>query len=94
MEPMPARPPSNHRVLMKFAIRQGWHISFLEEDCHTSLPLKLTFATADKILEIHDRWAETHTEAGHNDLERSIEMGRPGSVWLILGEEQYRKLKR
>jgi hypothetical protein len=28
------------------------HISFLEEDCRTSLPLKLTFANPDKILEM------------------------------------------
>lgn len=94
MEPMNnARKPSQHRVLMNFMARRGWHISFLEQDCHTPLPRKLTFASADKIFEIHDRWAEHPSEATRSDLERSIEMGRPGSVWLLLTEEQYRKLK-
>lgn len=89
---MPPRPPSQHRVLMNFMCRQGWHISFLEQDCHTPLPRKLTFAAADKIFEMLDRWGETKSESTRSDLERSIEMGRPGSVWLILSEEQYRKL--
>lgn len=92
MEPLPSRPPSRHRVLMNFMCRQGWQISFLEEDCFTTLPRKLTFATADKIIEIHERWGEIRTEAARSELERSIEMGRPGGVWLDLTEEQYRKL--
>jgi hypothetical protein len=32
---------STHRVLMNFMVRPGgWHISFLEKDCRTVLPLK------------------------------------------------------
>ena len=47
---------STHRVLMNFMVRPcGWHISFLEKDCQTVLPLKLTFAKEDKIRAMHDR---------------------------------------
>jgi len=35
-------------------LRNGWHISFLEADLKTPLPLKLMFATPDKLLEIHE----------------------------------------
>jgi hypothetical protein len=40
---------------MNFMDRDGWHISFLESDCKTSLPLKLTFAKEDKIRDIFER---------------------------------------
>jgi len=45
-------PRQRIRICMNFMFRNGWHISFLEADCRTSLPLKLTFADADKIREI------------------------------------------
>ena len=85
---------SSHRVLMNFMCRSGWQISFLEEDCRTTLPLHLTFATPDKILEIQERWGEVRTVEARNNLEHDIAMGRPGGVWLVLSPEQYSKLKK
>ena len=95
MDPMPnARKPARHRVLMHFMRRNGHCISFLEENCKTNLKLKLTFATADKIIEMHERWGEIRTHEARQKIERDIAMGRPGGVWLILSAEQYAKLKR
>lgn len=34
---------------MQFQLRDGWHVSFLESDCRSVLPLKLTFKSEDKI---------------------------------------------
>ena len=62
--------------------------------CKTNLKLKLTFATADKIIEMHERWGEIRTHEARQKIERDIAMGRPGGVWLILSAEQYAKLKR
>ncbi len=95
MEPMSrCRQPSTRRVLMNFMCRRGYHISFLEEDCRTTLRRTLTFASADKILEMYDRWGDNRSEAGRKDLMREIAMGRPGGVWLVLTEEQYQTLNR
>lgn len=79
-----------HRVLMTFQERYGWQVSFLEEDCRTSLPLKLHFAGDQKIREMYARFAEP-TPDGDLQLERALSMGR-GGIWLILTDEQYRKL--
>lgn len=93
MEPMNnLSKPAQHRVLMQFMRRSGWQVTFLEEDCRTALPRKLTFATTEKIFEIYDRWGENRSDAKRGDLERSIGIGRPESIWLILTEEEYRKL--
>lgn len=94
MEPTNARKPSRHRVLMHFMRPHGYCISFHEEDCKTNLKLKLTFATADKIFEIAERWGEIRTHEARQKIERDVAMGRPGGVWLILSAEQYAKLKR
>jgi hypothetical protein len=41
---MSALGTSSHRVLMQWDLYAGvWHVSFLEGDCRTPLPLKLTF---------------------------------------------------
>lgn len=82
-----------HRVYMHYMLRKGYQISFMEEDLKTPLKLKLTFATADKILEMQERWGEDRSESYRGDLERGITMGRPGGVWIILTTEQYTKLK-
>jgi hypothetical protein len=79
---------------MTFMLRDGYRISFLEEDCRTSLPLKLIFATPDKILEMQERWGEDRTFEARSQLEREIRMGRPGGVWLALTPEEYRKLRK
>ena len=77
---------------MNFMDRRGWHVSFLEPDCQTSLPLKLTFATPDKIRAIFDQCGSGILEE-RQGLEMGIGMGR-GSAWLKLTHDQYQKLKR
>ena len=79
-----------HRVLMTFQDRYGWHVSFLEEDCKTSLPRKLHFSDDAKIREIYTRFAEPDPD-GEFQLERALSIGR-GGIWLVLTAEQYRKL--
>ena len=54
---------------------------------------KLTFATADKLLEMYERWGEARLLEDRSALEYAINMGR-GSLWLILSSEQYAKLKK
>jgi hypothetical protein len=81
-----------YRVLMNFMDRDGWHISFLESDCKTSLPLKLTFAKEDKIRDIFEKHGADNSLDGKHALEHGLSIGR-GGVWLSLDEEQYRKLK-
>ena len=72
--------------------RNGWHISFLEEDCRTSLPLKLTFAYADKIMEMYERWGTSRLLEDRAAVLHGIEIGR-GAIWLRLTPEEYAKLK-
>jgi hypothetical protein len=45
----------SHRVYMGFFLRGAWHISFLEADCKTVLPLHLTFRDPEKIRELARR---------------------------------------
>ena len=83
----------NHRVLMSFMDRPGgWHVAFLEADCQTSLPVKLTFQNADKIRIMQQRFGSPLLE-DQQALEHGLDMGR-GSVWLSLNEAQYERLKR
>ena len=94
MDPMPnARKPKEHRVYLFFMLRNGWQVSFLEPDLKTPLPLKLTFADPEKLLEMFERWGESKLLEDRSALEYAIKMGR-GSIWLILSPEQYAKLKR
>jgi hypothetical protein len=79
---------------MQFMCRRGWHVSFMEEDCRTSLPLQLTFAMPDKIIEMQERWGEDRTVAARSRLEGDIKIGRPGSVWLVLTPEEYARLRK
>ena len=81
-----------HRVYLFFMLRNGWHCQFLEADLKTPLPLKLTFATPDKLVEIFERWGESRLLEDRSGLEYAIQMGR-GSIWLILSPEEYKKLK-
>jgi hypothetical protein len=75
---------------MTFQKRYGWWVSFLEEDCKTSLPRKLRFAGDQKIREMYARFAEPDPD-GDFQLERALSIGR-GGIWLLLTDEQYRKL--
>jgi hypothetical protein len=80
-----------HRVLMNFMHREGWHCSFLEEDCKTSLPFKMTFEFPDKILEIQEGYGEGKVLEDISALEHGISIGR-GGLWLNLSPELYRIL--
>src|SRR3954447_2517805 len=83
---------STHRILMQFMDRDGWHVSFLEPDCQTALPLKLTFATAAKVRTMYQRFGSALLE-DQQALEHGLSIGR-GGVWLTLNREQYERLKR
>lgn len=93
MEPMNnLRKPAHRRVFMRFEAQRGWRITFLEEDCLTALPCKLTFATAEKIMEMYERWGERRMVEDRCAVEHGITRGR-GAFWLKLTVEQYAKLK-
>ena len=64
-----------------------------DEDLRTPLPLKLTFANPNKILEMHERWVTNRLLEDRQAIEHGIEIGR-GGVWLNLTAEQYAKLKK
>jgi hypothetical protein len=79
------------KVLMNFMAVQAWHVSFLEPDCQTSLPVKLTFKTPAKIRTMQQRFGSSSLE-DRQSFEHGLSIGR-GGVWLTLSEDQYRKLK-
>jgi hypothetical protein len=81
-----------HKVLMQFMLaKDGWTVSFLEEDCKTSLPLVFVFQNELKILDMARHGGAVFNLAGRQAIEHGIGMGR-GSVWLKLTQEQYGKL--
>ncbi len=77
---------------MNFMLRNGWHISFLEEDCRTTLRKRFTFASDTKILETAVRGGAKLDSEERMMFERGIQTGR-GGIWLYLTDDQYRKLK-
>jgi hypothetical protein len=77
---------------MQFRLaKDGWTVSFVEEDCRTSLPRHFVFQDAVKILELARHGGAEFNLAGQA-IEHGISMGR-GSVWLKLAREQYAKLR-
>ena len=86
--------PPRHRVLMQFMLANGgWSVSFLEEDCKTSLPRHFIFQSELKILDLARHGGAEFNLAVRQAIEHGISMGR-GSVWLKLTREQYDKLRR
>jgi hypothetical protein len=81
-----------HRIYMSFTLREDWYCQFLEADCRTPLPRKLTFQDPAKIIELAKRGGVGEKLEDRQSLEHAIETGR-GGIWLELTEEQYRKLK-
>lgn len=78
---------------MQFRLaKDGWTVSFVEEDCRTSLPRHFVFQDAVKILELARHGGAEFNLAGSQAIEHGISMGR-GSVWLKLTREQYAKLR-
>ena len=79
---------------MQFMLaKEGWRVSFLEEDCKTSLPRKFIFQNEVKILDLARHGGAEFNLAGRQALEHGIGMGR-GSAWLKLTAEQYDTLRR
>jgi hypothetical protein len=82
-----------HRILLNYQFaKEGWRVTFLEADCRTSLPRKLTFQSEEKIREMYTRAGASHMSEDKAMLDHGLEIGR-GGFWLSLSEEQYLKLK-
>jgi hypothetical protein len=80
------------RVYASFQCRNGWHVSFLEEDLKTSLRKHLTFASEEKIIELAQRGNADLNLESRAAIQHGIAIGR-GGFYLNLSEEQYGKLK-
>ena len=70
----------------------GWNCQFLEEDLKTSLPRKLHFKSAEKVVELVGRGGGLTDRESRLLLDQAIATGR-GGVFLSLIAEQYAKLK-
>ena len=81
-----------HRVYMTFFLSSGWYCQFLEEDCRTALPRKLTFKDVKKVVELAQRGGALMNLEARQAIDHAIANGR-GGMWLELTEEQYQKLK-
>jgi hypothetical protein len=80
------------RIYLSFQLRNGWHVSFLEENLKTSLRKRLTFANERKLFELAERGgADLNLEACAAIL-HGISIGR-GGFQLNLKNDQYLKLK-
>jgi hypothetical protein len=73
--------------------RQGWRVTFLEQDLKTSLPRAFVFQDPAKIVEMAKRGGADNTSADRQALEHGISIGR-GGVSLNLTPEQYKALRR
>jgi hypothetical protein len=79
---------------MQFILaKEGWRVSFLEDDCKTSISRKFVFQNEVKLLELARHGGAESNLAGRQALERGIGMGR-GSAWLKLTPEQHNTLRR
>jgi hypothetical protein len=77
---------------MAFSLGQGWYCQFFEIDRKTSLPKKLTFASADRVRELAELGGATANLESSRMLEDAIIHGR-GGVYLNLTQTQYERLK-
>jgi hypothetical protein len=82
----------SHRVYMSFFLSRGWYCQFLETDLKTSLPKKLTFASADKVRELAELGGAIANRESNQMLEDAIIHGR-GGVYLNLTQTQYERLR-
>jgi hypothetical protein len=72
------RSPADASLVNFMHSRNGWHISFPEADCHTSLPRKLNFATEEKIFDLAERGGAEFTSEALAMLEHGTRVGRGG----------------
>jgi hypothetical protein len=84
---------ANHRVLMQFARRDVWHVTFLEPGLERPLPKTLTFKDEGKLREFARRGEAGQTSEDRRLLDYAIAKGE-GGVYLRLSPEQYLRLKR
>ena len=82
----------HHPVYMYFQDRNGWQCQFLEKDLKTSLPRKLHFTSAEKVIELVERGGGITDQECRLMLDQAIVKGR-GGVFLNLTAEQYAKLR-
>ena len=71
--------------------KEGWRVTFSEQDLKTPLRRRFVFQTPDKIREMAVRGGADTSLAGRQGIDYGISMGR-GSVWLMLSQEQYQRL--
>ena len=72
--------------------KDGWSVTFLEQDLKTPLPRLILFQNDVKILDMARRGGAESNLAGRQAIEQGISMGR-GADWLRLTREQYAKLR-
>ena len=82
-----------HQIYMHFQnARQGWRVTFLEQDLKTPLPRVFVFQDPAKIIEMATRGGADNTLADLQALQHGISIGR-GGVNLNLTPGQYKTLK-
>jgi hypothetical protein len=73
--------------------KEGWRVTFLEQDLKTSLPRSFVFQSPERVEEMARRGGADWTSADRQAIEHGISQGR-GGAWLNLTPEQYAKLHR
>ncbi len=79
------------RVYASYQYRDGWVVSFLEEDLRTPLRRKCRFRDECKLFEMVERGGGFRDQEHRQMVEHGISMGR-GGIYLTLTGEQYRRL--
>ena len=77
---------------MKFVLRNGWQVSFLEADLTTSLASRFTFTDPEKIRELARHGKGLGASEARALFEYALIKGR-GGLYLDLTPEQYALLK-
>lgn len=78
---------------MSFFLSRGWYCQFLEANLRTSLPKKLTFASANQVREMAEIGGAMTNLENRRTFEHEVMQGR-GGVYLNLTQAQYERLKR
>ena len=63
-----------------FFLQRGWYCQFLEEDCRTPLPRKLTFKDVKKVVELAERCGALTNLEARQAIDHAIATGR-GGMW-------------
>jgi hypothetical protein len=85
---------SRHRVILSFAYRDGWHVSFFDSDRkRTLLPRKAFFNSEEAMTEFIHRAGGLKTLEDRNIFEMLLKRNF-GDVDLHVTQEQYKKLRQ